>query len=122
MSSQAGIVAIVFGILGGIAGFVLYDLPVCAAMVFNTCIQYSYPYYEVGILLMIFGGVLVIVGVVLNATAPRSTPPTAIPAQPQTPATGKYCTNCRTLNPFEARYCNSCGNEFTVGTSQDSEI
>lgn len=48
-----------------------------------------------------------------QAMAPYQTAPSPVNIQtsraPQ--PEGKYCSNCGTLNPLEARFCLSCGNE-----------
>ncbi|MFQ5553394.1 MAG: zinc-ribbon domain-containing protein [Thermoplasmata archaeon] len=49
-----------------------------------------------------------------QAMAPYQPPPSPVNSQtPQAPQPqGKYCSNCGTLNPLEARFCLSCGNEI----------
>lgn len=80
----------------------------------------SRPYTEVGILGMIFGGIFVVVGILLLAvprlpglTSPQAPPPKE-PTLQSSPETleGKYCPKCGTLNPLDAKFCNSCANEF----------
>ena len=84
----------------------------------------SRPYTEVGILGMIFGGIFVVVGILLVAVPGlRPPPPERETLEVQmnedlgawgSPKTfeAKYCPKCGTLNPLEARFCNSCANEF----------
>ncbi len=116
LASNAANVALVLGILLGVGGWFLYGYEACThEPIGDFCLEYARPYEGAGLMTIGIGGILIIVGIVLYAMAQRTTPTAPTPPQPQAPATGKYCTNCGTLNPFEARYCNSCGNELTGG-------
>ncbi len=108
------------GVLVGTAGFIAWAYERCDLFL-GTCLVYSRPFTEVGIIGMVFGGIFVVVGILILAVPglpglpssqrpPPETPPLQSP--PET-LEGKYCPKCHTLNPLEARFCNSCANEFS---------
>ncbi len=119
--------ALVLGLLVALGGVVMWSYPVCDLEVFGTCVQYSRPLTELGMVAMIFGGILFVVGIVLLAIPGQ---PSSQPRPPEretlevqmnedigawgSPKTfeAKYCAKCGTLNPFEAKNCNSCAKEF----------
>ncbi len=115
MPYRGGTAAIVFGVLGGIGGYFLWTYEYCSFgfPVIDSCLEYSRPYEMVGMLLMVFGGVLFIVGIVLASIGRGETGPST-QTQP-VESRGKYCPNCGTLLPFEARFCSACSYEFAEG-------
>ncbi len=71
---------------------------------------------QITVALTIVAAILLTVGLVVrvmasDSAAARVTPPLQSP--PETPES-KYCPECATPNPSEAKFCNSCGYEFRV--------
>lgn len=102
-----GIVALVLGIVAGVVGFVLYDFVQCVGVIGNLCIGPSRPYETPGLVVMIFGGILFVVGIIfltipggrgvqagvpspqaLSPPTPSAPPPVAPPIEPQVGAAG----------------------------------
>ncbi len=111
--SNLAVTALILGVLAGIGGFFLFSYEACDAMVFGTCIQSSKPYESVGMLLMAFGGVLFIVGIILFAMAERDTPQVVV-QQPAPPTTGYVkCSGCGGENYPGTKFCSWCGKPLT---------
>ncbi len=108
--------ALILGIIVAISGFFLYNHVACTVVIGEFCLEPYRPYETVGLLMMIFGGVLFVVSIILLAMGGRTIAVTTTPPPSPTPSKGKYCGNCGTLNPFEASYCNSCGRAFAEGS------
>ena len=93
----------------GLVGLAMWSYVVCSLEFEEVCFQNFRPLTELGMLAMIFGGILFVVGIVLLAMWGQ---PSSLAAAPETPPEGKYCSQCITLNPLEAKFCNSCGKDF----------
>ncbi len=100
--NQIAIVALVLGIVAGVGGFLLYDFVQCVGVIGNLCIGPSRPYETPGLVVMIFGGILFVVGIIfltipggrgiqagmpspqaLSPPPPSVPPPVAPPIEPQ---------------------------------------
>ena len=112
MRYPKGTVPLVLGVLAGVGGLYLSTLEVCTFVfeLSGACLASERLYQTPGLIVMIFGGILFVVGVVLMTTGGRETPPPS----PHSPA-GRYCPDCGTPNSLEAQYCLSCGIELPAG-------
>ncbi len=100
MARGVGAAALVSGVLGAIAGIALRS--VCTLSLGTFCLQYGYA--DTGLLLMIFGGVLFIVGVILLALSEKtaqgpapdySAPPQVVHREPKAVRSDqKFCPTC----------------------------
>ncbi len=115
--------------LVGVVGLSMWSYVVCSIELGGVCFENVRPLVDLGLLAMIFGGILFVVGIVLLAmagppspqAAPRAWPPRdekserAPETPPESPPGGRYCPNCGTPNPLEGKYCVSCGVQLPAG-------
>lgn len=91
-----------FGVLLALAGFGLHGYVACEAEIGGICLLPSRPYETSGIVVMVFGGILLVLGVVILALGESG-----IAGQQH-----RYCTNCGQAAVNQARFCANCGAEF----------
>ena len=119
MAKVIGIVSLLLGGVAGVFGLIFYNT--CTASVFGVCFQYGFR--DVGFLVMIFGGVLFVVGIVPLAIPDRKpmlppaispgpyypTPPTGYGFPPRAPSgvqqEEKFCPVCGSRYPAEYQVC-----------------
>jgi len=125
LARAAGIVSLVLGAVGAIAGLVLYYS--CTRTFFGGCVQYGFR--DVGLLAMIFGGVLVVVGIVLFAIPEKQAMPAVAPpyAYPMPPSMYQPPVSAATPNvQRNEMFCPTCGNhypaEYKVCPRDSSEL
>ncbi len=75
-----GTAALVLGVLAGVGGFFLYDFVTCVSRIGDLCIGASRPYETGGLVIMVFGGILVVLGILLFALPERGIPTAPRPA------------------------------------------
>ena len=109
MPYRMGTVPLVLGFAIGFGGFFVWTYEECTLFL-GACIQTARPYETAGLLVMIFGGVLTVICIISMSFIS----PGQHPSPPPTPG-GRYCPNCGTPNPLEARFCISCGTELPTG-------
>lgn len=107
------------GVLGGIGGFLLFAFVQCELEIgTGLCLASSRPYETAGIVVMVFGGILIVLGVLLLGGIFRAgsapVPPTTS-ADTETHGPGRYCPECEARNLPEAAYCASCGTPLPAG-------
>ncbi len=105
-----GTVPLVLGISTVFGGFLLWTYEECTLLVLGTCVETARPLEAFGLFVVIFGGVVTVIGIISMSYLSPAQPP----SPPPTPG-GRYCPSCGTPNPLEARYCTSCGIELPAG-------
>ena len=118
MNKRIARATVILGVLIGLVGLSMWSYVVCSIELGGVCFENVRPLAELGLVAMIFGGILFVVGIILLA---MSGPPTSLAPPPETPPfqsppetlEGRHCPECDTLNAFGARFCNSCGSELS---------
>lgn len=116
MNREMGGVMIAFGLVAGIGGFFAWSYFVCTLAIGSSCFAGDYPYRDVGLLAMIFGGILFVVGMVILASGgqlyPRIRESSPLVPAYHVPTLGScpICGERLLWVPDSGRaYCTTCG-------------